>query len=72
MFQNPSIFTPFFDNFVCFAGSGMIESMLEPHMKNEAGSTQMDVGLAFLILGGLYMTMSVTAGFVSISSSGFS
>jgi len=46
----------------------MIESMLEPHMKNEAGSTQMDVGLAFLILGGLYMTMSVTAGFVSISA----
>lgn len=43
----------------------MIESMLEPHMKNEAGSTQMDVGLAFLILGGLYMIMSVTAGFVS-------
>ena len=31
---------PVFDNFVCCCGSGMIESMLEPHMKNEAGLTQ--------------------------------
>jgi hypothetical protein len=44
----------------------MIESMLEPHMKNNAGSTQLDVGITFLIIGGLYMTSSVTAGFVRL------
>ena len=43
----------------------MNESMLEPHMKEAAGSTQLDVGIAFLILGGLYMTCSLIAGFVS-------
>jgi hypothetical protein len=42
----------------------MIESMLEPHMKNAAGSSQIDVGVAFLILGGLYMSCSLIAGFV--------
>ncbi len=57
---------PFFDNFLCFSGFGMIESMLEPHMKNNAGSTQLDVGMTFLIIGGLYMTSSVTAGFVRL------
>ena len=25
---------PFIDNFICFAGNGMIESMLEPHLKS--------------------------------------
>jgi hypothetical protein len=65
-FQHPSIFMPFFDNFLCFSGFGMIESMLEPHMKNNAGSTQLDVGMTFLIIGGLYMTSSVTAGYVSL------
>ncbi len=55
---------PFFDNFVCFSGFGMIESMLEPHMKDNAGSTQLDVGMAFLIIGGLYMFSSIAAGFV--------
>jgi len=54
--QYPSIFMPFIDNFICFCGDGMIESMLEPHMKDEAGSSQIDVGVAFLILGGLYMS----------------
>ncbi len=63
-FQHPSIFMPFIDNFICFCGDGMIESMLEPHMKNAAGSSQYDVGIAFLILGALYMSCSLIAGFV--------
>ena len=56
---------PIFDNFVCFSGFGMIESMLEPHMKDNAGSEQFDVGMAFLIIGGLYMASSIIAGLVS-------
>ena len=63
-FQHPSIFMPFIDNFICFCGDGMIESMLEPHMKSAAGSSQYDVGIAFLILGGLYMSCSLIAGVV--------
>ena len=55
---------PFIDNFICFCGDGMIESMLEPHMKSAAGSSQNDVGIAFLILGALYMSMSLIAGVV--------
>jgi hypothetical protein len=46
----------------------MIDSMLEPHMKHEAGSTQGDVGMAFFILGGIYMVISVAAGHVSCNT----
>jgi hypothetical protein len=56
---------PFIDNFICFCGDGMIESMLEPHMKVTAGSSQLDVGVAFIILGAVYMSCSIIAGFVS-------
>jgi len=42
----------------------MIEAMLEPHMKEVANSTQIDVGLAFLIIGGLYMGFSLISGVV--------
>jgi hypothetical protein len=35
--QYPSIFLPFVDNFFCFSGFGMIESMLEPHLIGNAG-----------------------------------
>ena len=59
---------PFIDNFIVFCGDGMIESMLEPHMKDAAGASQLDVGVAFLILGGLYMTSSLIAGFVSLKT----
>jgi hypothetical protein len=58
---------PFIDNFICFCGDGMIESMLEPHMKSAAESTQLEVGVAFLILGGLYMVCSLLAGLVRFS-----
>ena len=63
-FQHPSIFMPFFDNFLCFSGFGMIESMLQPHMKNNVKSSQLDVGMTFLILGGHYMVSSVITGLV--------
>ena len=59
---------PFVDNFICFCGNGMIESMLEPHLK-DAGATQSQVGLTFLILGGVYMVTTPISGFVSDSNS---
>ncbi len=34
---------PYVDNVVCFCGYGFLESMLEPHMKNSAGATQLEV-----------------------------
>ena len=43
--------------------------MLEPHLKGKAGASQGDVGLTFLILGGVYMIGSPIAGLVSISIS---
>ena len=45
----------------------MVESMLEPHLKGKAGASQGDVGLTFLILGGVYMIGSPIAGLVSSS-----
>ena len=63
--QSPSILLPYLDNFFCFCGNGMIESMLEPHLKRKAGATQADVGVTFLILGGVYMFSSPIGGLVS-------
>ena len=40
LFQSPAISLPFLDNFICFCGNGMIESMLEPHLKGAAGASQ--------------------------------
>ena len=42
----------------------MIESMLEPHLRS-VGATQTEVGLTFLILGGVYMVTTPIAGYVS-------
>ena len=42
----------------------MIESMLEPHLKNAAGATQLQIGVTFLILGGTYMVTTPLAGYV--------
>jgi hypothetical protein len=46
------------------SGTGIIDSMLEPYMKKETGATQMDVGIAFLLLGLLYMIGNPIAGWV--------
>ena len=63
IFQYPAIFMPFIDNFICFCGNGMVEAMLEPHLK-DAGATQTQVGLSFLISGALYMCTTPLAGYV--------
>ena len=44
----------------------MIEAMLEPHLKRQANASQIDVGLTFLIIGGVYMLSCPGCGFVSI------
>ena len=56
---------PYLDNFFCFCGNGMIESMLEPYLKRKAGADQEDVGVTFLILGAVYMFSSLIGGLVS-------
>jgi hypothetical protein len=50
-------------------GIGILESMLEPHLKKAAGATQMEVGVAFLLLGGLFMMANPIAGWVTVSIS---
>ena len=62
---------PYFDAFLCSSGVGMIESMLEPHLKSKAGASQTDVGLTFLMIGGVYMFSSPVCGFVSIMRRSF-
>ena len=44
----------------------MIEAMLEPHLKRQANASQTDVGVTFLIIGGVYMFSCPGCGFVSI------
>ena len=55
---------PFVDNFVCFFGNGMIVSMLEPHL-NSVGATINQVGIVFLVQGGVFMVATFAAGVVS-------
>ena len=45
---------PFVDLFAALCGNGMLESMLEPHLR-EVGASTLDVGLSFLIFGCCYM-----------------
>ena len=44
----------------------MIESMLEPHMKTTISASQMQVGVAFLISGGVYMVANPLIGKVKM------
>ncbi len=55
---------PFLDNFVCFSANGMVGAMLEPHLKSDAGATQLQVALAFFISGGSYMVNTPIWGYV--------
>lgn len=56
---------PYVDNFTIFCGDGMIESMLEPHLKNsEAMATQFQVAMVFFVFGGSYMLSTPAVGYV--------
>jgi len=49
-----SLFLPFLDLFAALCGNGMLESMLEPHLK-ETGAGTVDTGISFLVFGCMYM-----------------
>ena len=63
--QSPKICSSLVDNLICFMGTGMIDSMLEPHMKDSAGASQTDVVVAFIIYAGVYTVAGIVAGYVS-------
>jgi len=58
-----SIFLPIVDNFLCYFGTGAIESMLEPHIRS-IGATQFQVGLTFAIYGGIYVVSALLSGYI--------
>ena len=65
LLQSPALMFPFVDNALCFAGYGMVESFLEPHLKNsEAHATQTEVGIVFLIVGAAYTVTTLPTGTV--------
>ena len=52
---------PFLDLFAALCGNGMLESMLEPHLKY-AGAGTVEVGVSFLVFGCCYMLGNVLFG----------
>ena len=42
----------------------MIESMLEPHLKNTAGASQTEIGITFMIDATAYTVAGLGAGYV--------
>ena len=63
--QSPKICSSFVDNLICFMGTGMIESMLEPHMKEKANASSFEIGLTFMIYALVYTVAGLAAGYVS-------
>ena len=64
VFSNVALFLPFLDLFAALCGNGMLESMLEPHLKH-AGASAIDVGISFLAFGCCYMIGNLIFGVVS-------
>ena len=48
-----------------YFGNGMIESMLEPHITDDAHGTQTEVGVTFLLFGASFMVSCLIVGPVS-------
>ena len=63
--RHPQLMMPFVDLFAALCGNGMLESMLEPHLR-ETGASTLDVGLSFLIFGCCYMVGNMFFGQVII------
>ena len=59
--KHPVLMMPFVDLFAGLCGVGMIESMLEPHLR-ETGASTLDVGLSFLVFGCCYMVGNMFFG----------
>ena len=62
---------PFLDLFAALCGNGMLESMLEPHLKY-AGAGTVQVGVSFLVFGCCYMLGNVLFGGVCATYLSFS
>ena len=58
---------PFVDLFAGLCGVGMIESMLEPHLR-ETGASTLTIGLSFLGFGCCYMIGNIVFGRVYLSN----
>ena len=63
VFSNVALFLPFLDLFAALCGNGMLESMLEPHLKH-AGASAIVVGISFLAFGCCYMIGNLIFGVV--------
>ena len=61
-----SILIPLLDIVMCFAGTGFIESMLEPFMRKSEDATQLQISIAFTLLGIFNMASSVITGRVRV------
>ena len=61
IFSSLTLLLPFLDLFAALCGNGMLESMLEPHLKY-AGASTVDVGISFLVFGCCYMLGNVLFG----------
>ncbi|TRY70790.1 hypothetical protein TCAL_04819 [Tigriopus californicus] len=59
-----SLLLPFFDLFCTLCGNGVLESMLEPHLRQYKATT-LDVGITFLIFGCCYMSGNVIFGTIA-------
>ena len=66
---NISLLLTFFDLFVAMSGNGMLESMLEPHLKAYGAGTS-GVGMTFTIFGICYVVGNILFERVSIIKSG--
>lgn len=66
MIIHPQLMMPFIDLFAGLCGNGMLESMLEPHLR-ETGASTLDVGLSFLVFGCCYMVGNMFFGQVSLT-----
>ena len=66
---NISLLLTFFDLFLAMFGNGMLESMLEPHLKAYGAGTS-GVGMTFTIFGICYVLGNLLFERVSIIKSG--
>ena len=59
--EQPQMLLPFIDLFAAMCGNGMLESMLQPHLKIY-GASKIDVGITFLLYGCFYMVANLIVG----------
>ena len=61
--SSPALLFPFVDLFSALCGIGMLESMLEPHLR-ETGASNVDIGFSFLLYGCCYIIGNMPFGLV--------